>query len=271
MKPSYKIVFSDVDGTVLNRDHKVLPGTIAAVQLLAAKKVPFVLVSARMPEAIAPILQEIQLRMPMISYSGALVVDENGKELHSRTMHKQSVKRVLAYLQQMKSDVVINYYAGNTWYVRNQAHPAVKREAKITGVVPKQADFETLLMQNVLPHKLLCMCEPEICERLESRLRAEFSDVRVVRSSSILVEIMEQSVSKAQGMEVLLAHMGISPEDAIAFGDHYNDIEMLDFVGLGVAMQNAPEEIQKRASAVTKSNDEEGIAHFLHKIGILQS
>ena len=75
MKP--KIIFSDVDGTLLNSSHKVLPGTVYAIRELKKKGIPFVIISARSPSGIRPILQENHFTCPMISYSGALILDEN--------------------------------------------------------------------------------------------------------------------------------------------------------------------------------------------------
>ena len=77
-----KIIFSDVDGTLLNNSHKVLPGTVYAIRELKKKGIPFVIISARSPSGIRPILEENNFTCPMISYSGALILDENEKESH---------------------------------------------------------------------------------------------------------------------------------------------------------------------------------------------
>ncbi len=84
----WKIVFSDIDGTVLNSKHELLTSTIEAVQKLALKNIPFVLVSARMPKAMKLILDEMNVKMPMISYGGALVLDEQNQILHDDKINK---------------------------------------------------------------------------------------------------------------------------------------------------------------------------------------
>lgn len=78
-----QIIFSDVDGTFLNSDHKVLPGTLYAVRELQEKGIPFVIISARSPSGIRPILRENGFACPMICYSGALILDEDEKILYS--------------------------------------------------------------------------------------------------------------------------------------------------------------------------------------------
>ena len=80
---------------------------------------------------------------------------------------------------------------------------------------------------------------------------------------------MDKSVSKATGIEVLLNHYGISKDEAIAFGDNYNDIEMLKYIPQSVAMGNAPEDIKQIAAAVTDSNEDSGIYTYLVKIGLI--
>ena len=92
----------------------------------------------------------------------------------------------------------------------------------------------------------------------------------IVRSAPHLLEIIERTVSKATGIELLLAHYGIDRTEALAFGDNYNDIPMLRYVGHSVAMGNAPEEIKGTANSVTEANDADGIYHFLKKIHLVE-
>ena len=80
---------------------------------------------------------------------------------------------------------------------------------------------------------------------------------------------MNKDVSKANGIEVLLHHLKMTPAQAIAFGDNYNDLTMLNFVGRGVVMQNAPEEIKKQMKYITKSNNEDGIYEYLQKLDLV--
>ena len=84
-----------------------------------------------------------------------------------------------------------------------------------------------------------------------------------MRSSDILLEIMDKGITKSRGIAVLLGHFGLTAQQALAFGDNYNDVDMLQYAGTGVAMGNAPEEIKAIADAVTDTNDHEGIAKYL--------
>lgn len=266
----WKIVFSDIDGTVLNSEHELLASTIDAVQKLALKNIPFVLVSARMPKAMKLILDEMKVKMPMISYGGALVLDEQNKILYDNKINKIDTEAIISEIELLwPDDVVINYYSDDNWFVKDENNKAVKREENITNVKASQADFKNLIANNILPNKILCMTKANISSKIEAVLQEKFPQLNIVRSSDILIEIMNKDVSKANGIEVLLHHLKMTPAQAIAFGDNYNDLTMLNFVGRGVVMQNAPEEIRKEAKYITKSNNEDGIYEYLKQINMI--
>lgn len=266
----WKIVFSDIDGTVLNSKHELLSSTITSVQSLASRNIPFVLVSARMPKAMKLILDEINVKMPMISYGGALVLDEQNHILYDNKINKVDTRAIIDEIETIKSgEIVINYYSDDNWYVKDKNNLAVKREENITHVKSSQANFDDLIRKDVLPNKLLCMTEPGINADLEKVLKEKFPKLNIVRSSDILLEIMNKDVSKAKGLKVLLDYLQIESFQAIAFGDNYNDLDMLKFVGRGVVMQNAPEEIKKQMKYITKSNNEDGIYEYLQKLDLV--
>ena len=258
-----KIVFSDIDGTFITNDHKVTEKTSYAVKSLLKKNIPFVLVSARMPEAIYPITEKIGVKIPIVSYSGGLVLTESEKVLYDKKILSDDTKNILQEISGRWSDVTVNYYSGRKWFVRDVNDKRVIREMNITSAVAENADFENLLERNILPNKILVMCEPPVCEEMEKELGKKFKTLNVVRSSKILLEIMDKTVSKAVGIEILLKHYNFSVENSVAFGDNYNDVEMLKYVGCGVAMGNAPDDVKKISKEITTSNEEDGIYNFL--------
>ena len=245
-----RIVFSDIDGTLLTDDKRVTEKTEQAVKGLVQQGIPFVLVSARMPEAIYPITEAMGVKIPLISYSGALVLTDEGETLYSLTRTAE--------------------HAGHHWYVKDTSDPRVALEMKITGAVAERRSFADCLTEDTLPHKILLMMEPADCERAERELQALFPALNVVRSAPHLLEIMDASVNKASGIEVMLKHFGLEASDALSFGDNYNDLEMLRYTGASVAMGNAPQPVKAAAGEVTTSNEEDGIYAYLsehHLIG----
>ena len=256
-----KIILSDIDGTFLKDDKTISELHVKAAKQLLAQGLKFVMVSARMPEAIYPITDGIGLpRIPVISYSGALVLTEDEKILYDKKISLDDTKNILAAIEKGWKDIAVNYYTGRKWYVR-EIEKRVQREIDITQATAEIAEFEKLIAENILPNKILIMCEPPTCEDMEKNLGAQFPNLNVVRSAP---------VSKAAGIEILLKHYNIKIEEAVAFGDNYNDVEMLQYIPQSVAMKNAPPAIQKIASAVTDSNEDGGIYTYLKKMNILK-
>ena len=266
---SPKIIFSDIDGTFLQDDHTVSTRNAEAVRALLASGIPFVLVSARMPEAIYPITQSIGVTIPIISYSGALALTAEGETLEDVRVDAGAAGMVLSALEDRYPELTVNYYAGRRWYVRDEDDPRVRHEEDITHAKSERGNFDMLLSINTLPSKILLMGEPAVCERAESDLAAAYPMLHVVRSAPNLVEIMEASVSKESGIRAMLGHYGLTADDALSFGDNYNDLERLRFTKTSVAMANAPEDIKKAATDVTKSNAEDGIWWWLKEKGII--
>ena len=261
----YKIVFSDIDGTLLTTEHRVLPRTADAIRQLTAQGIPFALVSARMPEAIAPIVEEIGAPAAIISYNGGLVITPDGEEIYDVRISPAHTEVILAQITRDYPAASMNYYAGHIWYVRDRADPEVRMEEDIVAVTSVEADFAALIAEGTLPSKLFARGTPALIAQMERELSAAFPDLTVMRSLPHLLEINERNVSKATGIAVLLDHYGIDRSEALAFGDNYNDTAMLRYVGHSVAMGNAPDEIKALAASVTEANDADGIYHFLRK------
>lgn len=266
---SVKIILSDIDGTFLTDDKKVTALTAKAAKSIVDKGLHLVLVSARMPEAIYPITDGIGLpRLPVISYSGGLVLTEREEILHNKKMSLDDTKNILVEIDKRWVGVCINYYSGRNWYVRAVEYN-VQHEMNITQAKAEVADFYKLIEENILPNKIMIICTPPTCKEMESTLSELFPRLNVVRSAPYLLEIMDKSVSKAVGIKILLNHYKISVDDAIAFGDNYNDLEMLEYIPRSVAMKNAPDKVKEIASEVTDSNEDSGIYTYLVKAKII--
>ena len=207
MIPAPKIIFSDIDGTFLLDDHTVSEKSAEAVRALLASGIPFVLVSARMPEAIYPITQSIGVTIPIISYSGALALTAEGKTLEDVRVDAGAAGMVLSALEDRYPELTVNYYAGRRWYVRDEDDPRVRHEEDITHAKSERGNFDMLLSINTLPSKILLMGEPAVCERAESDLAAAYPMLHVVRSAPNLVEIME-----AVGAFVITVAAGVEQE-----------------------------------------------------------
>ena len=264
-----KFIFSDVDGTLIDDNHGIQPKTKAALLTLIKAGVHFAIVSGRTPDAVYTVAKELGEKIPIVGYSGAIALTRDERIIFDRRLGATDTKTLIDVINSRYPAATINYYAGRDWYVENLAAEPIVKDMALTKVQAKEADFRQLLANNISPNKLMIMAEPTLCERMEREMSREFNKLSIVRSASHLLELMDGGINKAVGIEALLNHFGIAAADAIAFGDHRNDIEMLRFVGTGVAMGNAIAETKAAADEITADNNDEGIYKFLVKHGLV--
>ena len=263
-----KVILSDIDGTFLKDDKNFTALHAEAIKSVVAKGLKFVFVSARMPEAIYPITDAIGMNhTPVISYGGGFVLTENEEIIFDKKIFADDAKNILAAMNRWQ-DITINYYTGRRWFVE-AIDKRVQFEMDITSATAEVESFNKLLSENILPNKIMVICEPPTCEEMERELGKKFPTLNVVRSAPYLLEIMDKGVSKATGIKILLKHYGFTLDEAIAFGDNYNDTEMLKLIPQSVAMANAPDAVKKLAATVTDSNEDSGIYTYLVKVGVI--
>jgi len=265
-----RIVFCDVDGTLLTSDHRVLPKTLAAIRALGRRGVPFVIASSRGPYAIEPILRRYGFRCAMICFGGGLILDERGREIAFSGFPPALARRVIACLAESGCDCVWNLYTRDRWLTKDRSDARVRFEESIVWGEAEQADPDALA-EDTAVGKLLCMCRPQDTAALERRLREAFPMLSVVRSTEAQIEIVRGGVAKGEAVRALCAAWGIPTADAVAFGDQENDLGMLEAVGTPFLMGNAPEPLRRRIANLTDSNDAEGIYNALVKIGMIDA
>ncbi len=269
---SYKLVCSDIDGTLLNKDRELSPKTIEIVKQIKENH-PIILISSRMPKAMIHLQNEMDiLTHPLIAYNGGLVltnVDEKRETLLSIEISIELTKQILTFIS--NSTIHMSLYNSDEWFVPEMDYWA-NREMNNTKVTPKVANLSQVCAnwkaQYIGPHKIMCMGEKGEIQLLENYLKMHFPDeLNIYRSKDTYLEIASKKISKLSALSFLLEKKyDISLQEVIAFGDNFNDIEMLEGVGLGVAVGNAKEEVKKIANQITLSNLEDGVAHTLAEI-----
>lgn len=265
---SYKIIFSDIDGTLLNKERELSPLTISVFQQLQ-KEVPVVLISSRMPEAMRHLQHELHIaHQPLISYNGGLILVDD--EIISSTEIPIEIIRKLHEFN-VNMSCHLSLYHNDEWYVPAHDYWA-KREESNTKVTPKLLSTEEVLekwkREEKGAHKIMCMGEPYHIDDIVAFLADHFGEqLHLYRSKDTYLEIANKEVSKLTGINILLKdHFHLELEDAIAFGDNFNDYEMLKAVGMGIAVGNAKPEILEIAKEITLHGKEDGVAKSLQKL-----
>lgn len=258
----YKAIFSDMDGTLLTHQHQISPRTLRAIQALYQQQhIPFILVSARPPSAIIPYADQLNHQQSIICYSGALILDKARNPIYSVTIEPTDFIQLEQFLIKYISSISINYYYQFTWLTNDINSYWVKQEQQITGL---QAENKESPLSQV--HKILLMAEPEAITELKQQLDQRFPQLAIHRSKPCYLEIMHKNATKAQAIAFMLEQLKIKPQQIIAFGDNFNDVDMLQYAGLSVAMGNAPNEIKQICTRVTEDNNHDGIALVLEEI-----
>lgn len=261
----YKIVCSDLDGTLLTTKSDVSDFTISEISRIK-EHLRVILVSARMPKAMRHLQKDLGiLSAPIICYNGALVLQDN-QELFSTFIAINN----LQYLQNLalKHTIKLGLYYSDEWYVEEDSE-RVQKEIKYTKTTPvfrkTQLTIKDWETRNIGAHKIMMMCTKESADTVFPIIEKELgSHLHFYRSNDTLIEVAPKSVSKLSAIQLLLKK-GDSLKEVIAFGDNYNDQEMLQKVGYGVAVGNAREEVKAVADYVTLNNTENGVADFIKK------
>lgn len=266
-----KLVISDIDGTLLTTHHLIDDQLKDVLLELHQKAIPFILASARSPEGMFPITEELNLSdNPLVCYNGALVLkkqsDENYTVLFSHELNRTDVQQLINLINTKFPHVTINLYSGSEWYV-DKIDKWTKIEADITKEHPIVKNIQQLLLNVALPiHKLLLIGESEEIKQLLGYC----TNLRLTNSSFYLskdnyLEITHRDVSKDKALIELSKYYDVPLENTMAIGDNFNDIPMLSLAGLGVVMDNAPEEVKKSTNLKTTDNNHNGVSKAIRK------
>jgi len=258
---TYRAIYSDIDGTLLNRAHRMSPRTLAITQRLAQAGIPIILVSARPPLAITPFTDAIGGKQPLIAFNGALILDGDLNELYSVTLDDADLHSLETLLENDPAITSINYYQGMHWYSPDPDNFWTVQEGDITGL---RATKRPANLTNV--HKILVMGDAPVIRALQERLKPQFPHLEIHRSKDEYLEIVNKRATKAQAIAFMGERLGVPAAESVAFGDNYNDLDMLRYAGYSVAMGNAPDDIKAECSTVTAPNDEDGLAQVLERL-----
>ena len=263
---TYSIVFLDIDGTLLDSDHRVMPCTQDRLQYLHRQGVPVILCSARPPEGVNLVAGQVGVQGPIACYNGGLIFDEHSTILRDVGIDIQMALDFKRFAAERFPELVVSAYLYNVWMVEDPRHPVVLKEAEISGCTPFQGTLEQVASAASHVHKLLCMGDAMRIRALQKEAQQYFPQLMALRSKATYLEILSPESTKRSAAQVLLDHYGLKPEQAVAFGDSDVDMDMLQYCGFGVAMGNATRQVKEAADYVTASNDQEGVYIALNSL-----
>lgn len=264
----YKAVFLDMDGTLLKSDHSVSEPTIAMIRDLTGKGVSVILVSARPLNAVLPTFKHIGLpvQTPVITLNGSYVVEKEQPVLDVR-MDLATTAKVTELVRPFKATIA--YYLQREWYAEvSDAWTA--HEQRIMDVPLVVAPIGELIQgwknRDVAPNKMMVMSEAANIAGIQQHLRSVYDGkLNVYPSKATYLEVMDTRGSKANAVRFVSERLGLKNTEIVAMGDNYNDVEMIQYAGMGVAMGNAPDDIKAKADYVTDTNNNDGVRKALER------
>ena len=258
----YKLIVLDLDGTLTNSKKEITPRNRETLIRMQEQGIRLVLASGRPTYGIVPLANEFGGFI--LSYNGGEIINWETQEMVYENVLPNEVVPVL-YECARTHQLSILTYDGAEIITENSQDPYVLKEAFLNKMAVRETnDFLTDITLPVAKCLIvgdadkLIPLEAELCLRLQGR-------INVFRSEPYFLELVPQGIDKALSLAVLLKEIGVAREEVIAIGDGYNDLSMIKFAGLGIAMGNAQEPVKKAADYITLSNEEDGVAEAINK------
>jgi Cof subfamily protein (haloacid dehalogenase superfamily) len=260
---AYRLVVADLDGTARSRTLGVTPGVRAAVAAAQARGVRVCVATGRMWPSAARWVQALGADPPVILYNGGQVFDfVTGRVLYERRLPAEAAREALEVVRR-DPDLHPHVFVDDRVYVE-RPHPVTEAYVRADGlsfeVVPR---FDGLLDRGA--YKVLIIGAPARVEALGHAVRAARVPVHAVLSEPTYIEILPTGVSKGTALQAMLDALGVPAAEVIAVGDNWNDMEMIEAAGLGVAMGDAPEGVRARADHVCGTAEEDGFRQVLER------
>ncbi len=258
---TYKLIAADLDHTLLRTDGTVSDFTRETIRQCMEAGVGFTFATGRMYCSALPIARRLQLELPLITYQGALLKCLDGDVMHALYLPQELAGELEEILR--KSGMHYNIYSDETLYF-STFRQRMMDYARHIGVVPLAVPK---CLDNIQVTQYGVYDEPEAITEIRQRIIEQFGDkVHTVVSGGHFLEITHPLAQKSYGLRQLAEHLGIARDEIIAIGDNNNDLDMLQYAGLGVAVDNAVPVAKAVARRLTASNDEDGVARLIHEL-----
>ena len=254
----YRLLALDLDGTLLTPQKTITPRTYEAIRQAVAAGMTLVIATGQTLDVLRSVCANLPLKVPQIIYNGAVIADiQSGTVLYERLVPPEYILSTLELLHNNGLHRVYHthkrvYVDEGTPNARNWYRAPVPPVIEVSGV-------ESLYPQPCI--KLVGVGNAITLREKRAALEQHLAgQLYVTQASRDLLEFLHPEVSKANALIIVARILGISPEEVVAIGDNHNDIGMLQFAGLGIAMGNAHDEVKAAAKHVTTRNSENGVA-----------
>ena len=259
----YKLLALDLDGTLIGRDLTISPRTKNAISQLMSQGIIVTIATGRMFQSALPFAKELNINVPIICYEGAMIANPDTKDvLWHKPVPLQFARQVIEIVNREK--LHINAYLDDELYVEtvNEKAALYASIARVrANAVGKLLDF-----LDREPTKLVIVGTPEEIDGINKTLKDEFKGaLHIAKSFPRFCEVAHRECSKANALSMLADKLGIVQSEVMAIGDNPNDVDMVEWAGMGIAMANGTQEVKEVADWITGSIEEDGVAQAIEK------
>ncbi len=262
-----KLLALDLDDTLLDSGLRISDPCIRNIQAARRQGVIVTLATGRMYSSALPYALELKVDVPLITYQGALVKNSQTQRV---LYYKPLLPDLAVEVMECFKHAGVHYhsYFNDRLCLESWSEEGADY-ARLAGVKPLLVDSLIDLCQSGQEAiKIMAVTrDQELLLGLEEKLKHKYGGLlNITRSKPHFLEVMNPLANKARALRVLAEYYGIQPQEVMAVGDSYNDLAMIKWAGIGVAMGNAPEEVKAAADYVTLSNEEHGVAEALQRL-----
>lgn len=273
-----KAIVMDVDGTLTNGKKQITEKTKEVLLKSQSKGIKLILASGRPTTGLIGFAKELEMDKNnglLVSFNGSKVVDcETFEELFNEPMSIEEGKAVLEHMKKFEvrpmvdkgEYMLVNNVFDNKIYARNgQEINIIEYESR--GGNYKLCEIDDLAEYIDYPlNKILTAGQPDYLKEHYREMMEPFKDkLSCMFTADFYFEFTAKGIDKAKALETVLKPMGINEDEIISFGDGQNDLSIIKYAGIGVAMENAVDELKEQADEITLSNEDDGIAYSLLK------
>lgn len=268
---AYEILVLDIDGTLTTSEKIISETTYQAIMEVQKRGHKVVLASGRPTPGIVALAKQLKLEQfggYILSYNGAKIIHcKTNEVIYNQTLPQSVIKDL--YDASIEFNVGLITYSNDSVVSAHDLDPYIEIESKINHIPAVKVDsFVDYVTYPV--NKCLMTGDGDYLAKVEQQMKLRFGDtLNIYRSEPFFLEIMPQHIDKAYSLGKLLDHLGLSREQLISCGDGFNDLSMIQYAGLGVAMANAQQVVKEAADYITHSNDEDGVAHVVEKFMLI--
>lgn len=276
LQKKLKLLVLDIDGTIAGESNNISEPVKEAITAAKAQGIKVAIATGRMFRSALRFHQDIGSTLPLIAYQGAWIQDPVSEQIYQHLpVSREMAQQLLDYFEQpeLRSLLSVHFYINDQLYVR-EITTETQLYAERSGIKPIAVGDLRQVLTTYEPTKILALCDDtDIIDNLLGSLSRQYTpaELYLTKSVATFFEATNPFANKGVAVRYLAEELlGLQPNNVMTIGDNFNDLEMLEYAGIGVAMGNAPSQVQAIANWIAPSVEQDGAAVAIEKLLLSQ-